>query len=143
MARASSAHRIGIDDFERFHRARVRLAIPPVSFREVATTLVIACVVCPFMFTAFFVIPIMGQFTVGLAAFITALYLLFRKSFVIALTVALSCVALSSIAFMSIQSIKYRLDVTMFVLIALGIPVTFIYSVFVGMKIWELRGGAE
>jgi hypothetical protein len=50
---------------------------------------------------------------------------------------------LSSMLFMSIQSIKYRIDVTMFVLIALGIPMTFMYTVFVGMKVWELRGGDE
>jgi hypothetical protein len=45
--------------------------------------------------------------------------------------------------FMSIQTIKYRIDVTMFVLIALGIPMTTLLTVLVAMRVWELRGGLE
>jgi len=143
MEQTAAMDRIRIADFEKFHAARVRVVSPPVSSREVLVTLAVSLLVSPFMFTAFFVIPMMGQITVGFAAFVTALYIWFRRSLVIAFTVLTSGALLSSLAFMSIQSIKYRLDVTMFVLIALGIPVTVMYSVFVGTKIWELRGGAE
>ena len=143
MEHVVSVNRIRIDDFEKFHAARARTVPPAASLREVLATIAISCFVSPFIFTTFFVIPMMGQITVGFAACITALYLLFRRSLVIALTTVVTGAVLSSVAFMSIQSIKYRLDVTMFVLIALGIPVTLMYSVFVAMRIWELRGGAE
>jgi hypothetical protein len=100
-------------------------------------------VIAPFLYATFFLIPMMGQVTVGFAGLITALYLFFRRSIVIAMTVVGSAAMLSTIFFMTIQSMKYRLDVTLFVLIALGIPVTLIFTTFVAMKIWEIRGGAE
>jgi hypothetical protein len=84
-----------------------------------------------------------GQVSVGLAAFVTALYLWARKSIIIALTILGSAGLFSSIMFMSIQSIKYRIDVTMFVLIALGIPMTTLLTLLVAMRVWDLRGGAE
>lgn len=143
MAQAHVVDRIKIEDFEKFHAASFRRTPPPVSIKEIVVTVMVATIMAPFLFTTFFVIPMMGQITVGLAAFVTALYLWSRKSLVIALTVLASAAMFSSILFMSIQSIKYRIDVTMFVLIALGIPMTFMYTVFVGMKVWELRGGDE
>jgi hypothetical protein len=97
----------------------------------------------PFLFTTFFVIPMIGQISVGLAGVVTALYLWARKSIIIALTILASAGLFSSLMFMSIQSIKYRIDVTMFVLIALGIPMTTLLTVIVAMRVWELRGGAE
>jgi hypothetical protein len=143
MSQAHAVNRIRIEDFEKFHAASFRKTPPPVSLKEVVVTVLVSTFMAPFLFATFFVIPMMGQVTVGLAAFVTALYLWSRKSLVIALTVLASAAMLSSILFMSIQSIKYRIDVTMFVLIALGIPMTFMYTVFIGMKVWELRGGDE
>lgn len=143
MAQAQAVDRIKIEDFEKFHAASCRKAPPPVSLKELVATVLVSVIMAPFLFATFFVIPMMGQVTVGLAAFVTALYLWSRKSIVIVLTVLASSALLSSILFMSIQSIKYRIDVTMFVLIALGIPMTFMYTVFVGMKVWQLRGGEE
>ena len=143
MESVSTMNQIRIDDFERFHRPLLRKAPPPVTLKEIAWTMAISTAVAPFFFATFFIIPMMGQITVGLAAIVTTLYLFFRRSLVVALTVLVSAMLLSSVAFMSIQSIKYRLDVTLFVLIALGIPVTILYCLFVGMKIWELRGGGE
>jgi hypothetical protein len=95
------------------------------------------------MYVIFFCIPIIGIVTVGFAGFVTTLYLFFRRSIVLWLTTILTCGALAGIFFSVIQSVKYRLDVTLFVLIALGIPVSLIYTTFVGMKIWEIRGGGE
>lgn len=143
MAQAHVVDRIRIEDFEKFHAARFRKDPPPVSLKEIVVTILVGTIMAPFLFTTFFVIPMMGQITVGFAAFITALYLWSRKSLIIALTVLASAAMFSSVLFMSIQSIKYRIDVTMFVLIALGIPMTVMYTVFVAMKVWQLRGGEE
>jgi hypothetical protein len=95
------------------------------------------------MYVIFMCIPMIGVVTVGFSLFITALYLYFRRSVLVLLTIIMTSVTLSAVFFGSVQSLKYRMDVTLFVLIALGIPVTLIYTTFVGMRIWELRGGAE
>jgi hypothetical protein len=42
-----------------------------------------------------------------------------------------------------IQSVKTRLDVPLFILIALGIPVTAMYCIFIAGRIWVLRGGVD
>lgn len=143
MSQARVVDRIRIEDFEKFHAPRFRKAPPPVTFKEVVVTILVCTVMAPFLFTTFFVIPMIGQISVGLAGAMTAMYLWSRKSIVIALTILASGGVLSSIAFMSIQSIKHRIDVTMFILIALGIPMTTLLTVFVSMKVWELRGGGE
>jgi hypothetical protein len=143
MTQAQAMNQIRIEDFERYHARRLRKVPPPLSFKEVLITLVISVVMAPFLYATFFLIPMMGQVTVGFAGLITALYLFYRRSIVIAMTVVSSAAMLSSVFFMTIQSIKYRLDVPLFVLIALGIPFTLIYTTFVAMKLWEIRGGAE
>ena len=143
MAQAQVVDRIRIEDFEKFHAPSLRKPPPPVTVKEVVITMLVATLMAPFLFTTFFVIPMIGQISVGLAAFVTALYLWARKSIIIALTILASAGLFSSLMFMSIQSIKYRIDVTMFVLIALGIPMTTLLTVIVAMRVWDLRGGAE
>ena len=135
--------KISLDEFEKFHAPRVRKAPPPVTIKELVQVLLLAVVVSPFIFSTFFIIPMMGQVTVGVAGLVTALYLYFRKSILVAGTVLATAVILLSIAFMTIQSIKNDLDVTLFILTALGIPVCAIYTVFVGTKIWDIRGEKE
>ena len=143
MTQAQVVNQIRIEDFERYHARRQRKAPPPLTLKEVIVTMAISLAIAPFMYATFFLIPMMGQVTVGFAGFITALYLFFRRSIVVALAVVVSAGFLSSIFFMTIQSVKYRLEVPLFILIALGIPMTLIYTTFVGMKIWEIRGGDE
>lgn len=143
MESSVSMTKISLDDFERFHAPRVRKTPPPVTFAELCKVVLLSVVVSPFVFSTFFLIPMMGQVTVGLAAFVTALYLFFRRSILVAGAVLTSAFILSSIAFMSIQSIKNQLDVTLFILTALGIPVCVMYTVFVGTKIWDIRGEKE
>jgi hypothetical protein len=143
MSQVQVVDRIRIEDFEKFHAPRLRKPPPPVTVKEVVITMLIATAMAPFLFTTFFVIPMIGQISVGLAGVVTALYLWARKSIIIALTILASAGLFSSLMFMSIQSIKYRIDVTMFVLIALGIPMTTLLTVIVAMRVWELRGGAE
>ncbi len=143
MLQAQVVDRIRIEDFEKFHARRLRKPPPPVTVKEVVITMLVATVMAPFLFTTFLVSPMIGQVSVGLAAFLTALYLWFRRSVIIAVTILVSGGFFASLMFMSIQSIKYRIDVTMFVLIALGIPMTTLLTFIVAMRIWELRGGAE
>lgn len=143
MIEAQVMNQIGIEDFERFHAKRLRKVPPPVSLKEVVLTAVLAVFVVPFMYVTFMCIPMMGVVTVGFSLFITALYLFFRRSLLILAVSLLSSGTLVGLFFVFVQSVKYRMDVTLFVLIALGIPVTIIYTTFVGMRIWEIRGGAE
>lgn len=143
MAEAQTMNQVRIEDFERFHAKLLRKPPPRASLKEILLTTLTAIVVVPFMYVIFMCIPMMGVVTVGLAFLVTALYLYYRRSIVILLASLLSSSALAAIFFVSVQSVKYRMDVTLFVLIALGIPVTLIYTTFVGMRIWEIRGGAE
>ena len=143
MESSISMTKVSLDDFEKFHAPLVRRAPPPVTLGELVKLVLLAIVVSPFIFSTFFIIPMMGQVTVGVAAVVTALYLYFRKSLLVAGTVLAIATVLLSIAFMTIQSIKNDLDVTLFILTALGIPVCAIYTVFVGTKIWDLRGEKE
>ena len=143
MTQARVMNQIRIEDFERYHARQMRKAPPPISLKEVVITWAVCVVMAPFLYATFFLIPMMGQVTVGFCGFITALYLFFRRSVVIALTVLATGGVLASIFFMTIQSVKYRLEVPLFILIALGIPMTLIFTTFIGMRIWDLRGGAE
>jgi hypothetical protein len=85
----------------------------------------------------------MGPVTVLLGLFLTALYLVFRRSFIISGVAVLSSVLFWSVLFGTIQSYKNDLDVVLFFLTALGIPVTFMYCMFIGSQIWIVRGGVE
>lgn len=143
MAQAPTMNQIRIEDFERYHAPRVRKSPPPVTLKEVVVTALIPVVVVPFMYVVFFCIPMIGVVTVGFSLFVTTLYLFFRRSIIILGAALLSSGILAGLFFTFIQSLKYRMDVTLFVLIALGIPVCLMYTTFVGMKIWEIRGGGE
>lgn len=143
MALTAPMAKITLDQFEKFHAPSLRRSPPRVTVKEVMGTALVSCITAPFFFTTFFCIPMMGQVTVGFAALLTVLYLFYRRSFVIVATILVMAIILSSGLFASIQTVKNKLDVTLFFLIALGIPVSAMYSMFIGMKIWELRGGGE
>jgi uncharacterized membrane protein YwaF len=89
------------------------------------------------------VIPVMGQITVGFALLLTAIYLCCRKSILVALTAGLGVLAFWSVLFETIQVIKTNLEVPLFFFTATGIPVSAIYCIFIGTRIWTIRGGAE
>lgn len=143
MEQAFVAPHIRLDDFEKFHIRHTVRKSPAVTLREIFITLAVALFCAPFFFATFFMIPMMGQVSVGLAAFLTALYFWFRRSVIVA-AVALSGSAIfSGLMFGFIQSIKTRLDVPLFILIAFGIPVTAMYSIFIAGRIWVVRGGVD
>ena len=143
MALTAPMAKITLDQFEKFHAPSMRRNPPRASVKEIMGTALVATLTAPFFFATFFCIPMMGQVTVGFASVLTVLYLFYRRSFVIVATILLMEILLSAGLFASIQTVKNQLDVTLFFLIALGIPVSAMYSMFIGMKIWELRGGGE
>lgn len=111
------------------------------STRELLITIGVAFVVTPFFFVTFFVLPMMGQITVGFAAIITALYLFVRRSVLVTAAVLIGISIFSLAAFSSIQAIKYRLDIPLFICLTMGVPVTVGYCIFVSSRIWVLKGG--
>ena len=132
-----------VSDFEVFHSATAiqRQQVP--SLKELCVTLLITLGMAPFAFVTFMVIPIMGQVTVGFAALLTVLYLFFRRSALIALTVLVGSFVFWSVIFGVIQVIKNNLEVPLFFFTATGIPVCAIFCMFIGARIWTIRGGAE
>ncbi len=135
--------RITIAEFEKYHAKALRRPTPRASLYEAFITLVISTVMTPFAFVTASIIPVMGPVTVLLGLSLTALYLVFRRSFIIGGVAVLSSVLFWSVLFGTIQSYKNDLDVVLFFLTALGIPVTFMYCMFIGSQIWIVRGGVE
>jgi hypothetical protein len=97
----------------------------------------------PFGFVTALVIPVMGLVTVGFALMLTLLYLFYRRSILVALTAVGCSVVFWTALFLSIQGIKNNLEVLLFFLTAMGIPVSAMYCMFIGARIWSIRGGAE
>ncbi len=135
--------RITIAEFEKYHARAQRRPTPRASLYEALITLVISTVMTPFAFVTAAIIPIMGPVTVLLGLSLTALYLVFRRSFIIGGVAVFSSALFWSVLFGTVQSYKNDLDVVLFFLTALGIPVTLMYCMFIGSQIWIVRGGVE
>ena len=124
-----------LDAIERnFRRARVYKTTRATK-KELIVTLCVASFVTPFFFVTFFTLPLMGQIVVGFAAMVTAFYLFFRRSILIFLAGLAGSGLFSILTFATIQSIKYRIEIPLFIFLALGIPVAIMYSIFLGMCI--------
>lgn len=132
-----------VSEFERHHASKlVPVQLRP-SMKELVLTALVTLVMSPVSFVTFMVIPMMGQITVGFAALISGIYLFYRRSFLVALT-AIGCfVVFWTMLFVSIQAIKNNLEVLLFFFTATGIPVSAMYCMFIGSRIWAIRGGAE
>lgn len=134
---------IRLEEFENFHirhRAKVQRA---VTLRELGYTFITSILVSPFLLGTFFLIPMMGQISVGLAGLLTAIYLWYRRSLLVACVALSGSGIFSAFIFATIQGIKHNLEVPLFIIIALGIPVTTIYTIFIAARIWVIRGGID
>jgi hypothetical protein len=143
VARSDVSNFTTLVEFESFHRARQQPKQERPTVRELLLTGLLTIVMAPFSFVTFMVIPVMGQITVGFALLLTAIYLCCRKSILVALTAGLGVLAFWSVLFETIQVIKTNLEVPLFFFTATGIPVSAIYCIFIGTRIWTIRGGAE
>ena len=132
-----------VSEFERHHASKlVPVQLRP-SIKELVLTALVTLVMSPVSFVTFMVIPMMGQVTVGFAALVTGIYLFYRRSFLVALTAIGVFVVFWTALFVSIQAIKNNLEVILFFFTATGIPVSAMYCMFIGSRIWAIRGGAE
>ncbi len=143
MEQVLSVSKVSLRDFEKFHSCRQSPQPQAPSFKELIFTVLTALVMTPFFFVTFFVIPMMGQVTVGLAGLVTIAYLYYRRSLLVLIATVGGASVFSLATFATIQAIKYRLEIPLFIFLALGIPMSFAYCVFVGYRIWVVRGGAE
>lgn len=143
MQKVVCMSRISVEDFERYHAARIVRKLPPASVQEVLCTIIAALFMAPFTVVTFLVIPVMGQVTVLLSVSLTLLYLYYRRSIVVSLAAIGSTIFFWSLLFITIQAIKNNLEVPLFFFTALGIPVSAMYSMFIASRIWIVRGGAE
>lgn len=110
---------------------------------ELAITLAVTIFMAPFSFVIFMVIPVMGAITVALSFSLTVWYLISRRSVLVALTVLGGSVLFWGVLFETIQVIKNNLEVPLFFLTAMGIPVSAMYCMFIGTRIWTIRGGID
>jgi hypothetical protein len=137
------SNRLQLREFESFHRARLAPVQQRPSLGELAITALITLIMAPFGFVTFMVIPVMGQVTVGFALLLTCIYLFYRRSLAAA-AVTIGCSVLFWTAlFLTIQAIKNNLEVLLFFFTAMGIPVSAMYCMFIGTRIWSIRGGLD
>jgi len=135
--------KVSLQDFERIHTPEKRPRLSRPSVLELVLTLVVSIVLTPFVFVAGTIIPMIGPITVVFALSLTLIYLFFRRSILVT-AVALGSTMLFWLVLLGIiQTIKNDLDVTLFILTALGIPVCAMYSMFIGSRIWIIRGGVD
>lgn len=127
---------ISLQSMEKGLRRGMRSGIRvPVSSKELILTLVVSAIMTPFFFVTFFVLPIMGQITVGVAMAITAIYLWVRRSWLVFVTSFAGAAVVSLITFVVIQAIKYRLDIPLFIFLVMGVPLSVIYCLGLGIGI--------
>lgn len=139
----SMNNRLLVSDFERFHAKNIVPVQLRPSLSELFLTALITLIITPFSFVIFLVIPVMGMITVCFSFLLSCLYLYYRRSILVAGT-AIGCSVVFWVAlFMSIQGIKNNLEVVLFFLTAMGIPVSAMFCMFIGSRIWSIRGGAE
>jgi hypothetical protein len=135
--------RASLDQLDRRIAERQRpLQVAPTMI-ELITTLAITLFMAPFAVVTFSVIPMMGQITVGFSVLVTSLYLYYRRSLLVLGTAVGGSVIFWSVLFVSIQTIKNSIGIPLFFFTALGIPVCVLYTMFVGARIWTIRGGVE
>jgi hypothetical protein len=132
-----------INDFESYHSSKLIPLQSKPTIKELLVTALVTLIMAPFSFITFMVIPMMGMITVGFSAMVTALYLYYRRSVLVALTAIVCFVVFWSVLFATIQEIKNNLEVLLFFFTATGIPVSAMYCMYIGSRIWAIRGGAE
>jgi hypothetical protein len=83
----------------------------------------------------------MGQVVVSFALLITGIYLWARRSLAVTIAAITGSAGFALLTYLTIQAVKTRLEIPLFIFLVLGIPVTAMYSIFLAMRIWTLRGG--
>ena len=135
--------RASLDQLDRRIAERQRPLQGAPTMMELILTLATTLFMAPFVVVTFSVIPMMGQITVGFSVLVTSLYLYDRKSLLVVGTAVGGSLIFWSVLFVSIQTIKNSIGIPLFFFTALGIPVCVLYTMFVGTRIWTIRGGIE
>ena len=143
MNTVTAMPKISLSEFEKLHASRKIVPFVRPTVQEVLVTVALIVFMTPFFFVTASIIPIMGPVTVLLAMGVSCLYLLSRRSWLIAGVSLAATVAFWSFIFATIQSVKNDLDIFLFIFTALGIPVSAMFTIFVATRIWILRGGVE
>ena len=129
---------MNLNQFENQQRKLlVRKPFPP-DRKEIKYFFLITIITYPFLYAGLFMIPLIGQFLFLFALCITLLYLYVRKSLkLIAICVASNLIFLIP-TIITIQSIsvKNRLDVILFFLMATCIPISIMYILVTSGLVW-------
>lgn len=129
---------VSLRDFERYHHRVDRVVPQKATLKELGVAFAISAFMTPFFWITFFVLPLMGQITIGFAAIVTVTYFIVRRSWAIPLVALLGTSLVSIATSMTIQAVKHRVDVPIFIFLVLGVPFTAFYCMFLGSRIWEV-----
>lgn len=127
-----------LQHLEKFHRRAV-LSVPPrVTGGELFITAIVCFLTAPFLCSALFLIPIIGQILFFGVTLLILLYFFVRGSAIVVFT-ALGAFLLFAIpVLVAMENIRYRLDLPLFFLMAGCIPVSIFFGILVAARIWLL-----
>jgi len=127
---------VNLDALERSHRINLKISPHPVTLKEGIISFLVVFLCAPFLTATFLMIPMIGQMLIFFAAALSATYLYIRRSLLLTLIVSAAYLSFLTPLLIFIQVLKHRLDVTLFFLIASGIPVSIFFIGLVAGKLW-------
>jgi len=130
---------MSLNKLEKSQRKLFRKPPPAVTTREMLVTFLVCLITAPFLYSALFMIPLIGQ-GLFLGAFcLTLIYFYVRRSLKIILSVVLANLIfiIPTLIVLQLVTVKNRFDVTIFILIASCIPVSIFYILIVAGLSWH------
>lgn len=91
----------------------------------------------PFLAMTFMFIPVLGQLLVGTGLIVTLYYFRLRRSWMLFLSWSLGALIAFGLTILAAHTLRGRLDVALFFLLALGLPLSICYLVVAGAMIWR------
>ena len=125
-----------LNEIERDHRRSVPKQYRPPTRAELLIISGLSFVSAPFVSSTFLLVPLIGQGLVFFFLSLVGIFFFVRRSWVVFFCAVAAHLAFIIPAIAIIPSIKHRLDLAYFVLLALGIPVVILMSLFVAGRAW-------
>ena len=131
-----------LDELEKIHRRSLPKRFRAPSSSELFVISAMSFFSAPFVSATFLLVPLIGQGLVLFFFSLVGIFFFVRRSWLVFICAVIAHLAFVIPAIAIIPSIKHRLDLAYFVLLALGIPVVVLMSLLVAARAWmevELR----
>jgi hypothetical protein len=125
-----------LDNLEKYYRTLPRPPVRPITLKEAILNVIFVLLCAPFLSAVFFVLPLIGQILVLCSFSITIWYFFARRSWLVVLSFLTGFFIFAIPTLATIQLIKNNLNLTLFFLLALGVPVSIFYICTMACRIW-------